>query len=99
MPRRCHERPLARRAAAVGDLGHAAIDGGEDLAGFRQAEVRVGPTHTRDLRCTVGAAANCIADDNRWATDNDSQSEVDELFALWESLPLALRRLPGLDGA
>ncbi len=36
------------------------------------------------------------AADNRWANDNDRQSEVDDLFAQWESDQLELLSLPDL---
>ena len=53
-------------------------------------------SHTRDLSYTVGAAPNYLTDDNRWARDNDSQSDVDDLFAEWDSNPLELLSLPDL---
>ena len=55
----------------------------------RRSESRTVESHTRDLSYTVGAAPNYLTDDNRWANDNDSQSDVDDLFAEWESDPLA----------
>ena len=63
----------------------------------RRSESRKVESHTRDLSYTVGAAPNYLTDDNRWASDNDSQSDVDDLFAQWESDPLELLSLPDLD--
>jgi hypothetical protein len=37
-----------------------------------------------------------IADDNRWARDNHRQTDVDDLFAQWDSDPLELLSLPNL---
>jgi hypothetical protein len=54
-------------------------------------------SHTRDLSYTVGAAANRIANNARWASDNHRQTEVDDLFAQWDSDLLELLSLPGLD--
>jgi hypothetical protein len=53
-------------------------------------------THTRDLNYTVGAAPNYLTGDNRWVSDNDSPSDVDDLFAEWDSDPLELLSLPDL---
>jgi hypothetical protein len=52
--------------------------------------------HARDLSYTVGVAPHYLADDNRWAGDNDNQSDVDDLFAEWDSDPLRLLSLPDL---
>ena len=57
---------------------------------------RVVESHTRDLSYTVGAAPNYLTGDNRWATDHDSQSDVDDLFAQWDSDPLELLSLPDI---
>ena len=52
-------------------------------------------SHTRDLNYTVGAAANRIADDSRLANDTH-HTEVDDLFAQWDTDPLELLSLPDL---
>jgi len=57
---------------------------------------RVVESHARDLSFTVGAAPSYLTGDNRRATDYDSQADVDDLFAEWESDPLALLTLPDL---
>ena len=62
----------------------------------RRSESRTVESHTRDLSYTVGASANRIANDSRWASDNHRQTEVDDLFAEWDSDPLALLSLPDL---
>ena len=62
----------------------------------RRSESRAVESHTRDLSYTVGASANRIADDSRLARDNHRQTEVDDLFAQWESDPLELLSLPDL---
>ncbi len=63
-------------------------------------------SHTRDLSYSVGWVAGVesassqqsirLTDDSRWASDNHRQTEVDDLFAQWESDPLALLTLPDL---
>jgi len=53
-------------------------------------------SHTRDLSYAVGAAPNYLTGDNLWATVNDSQSDVDDLFAAWTPTPLELLSLPDL---
>ncbi len=53
-------------------------------------------THARDLSYSVGAAPDYLTDDNRWVNDNDSHSDVDDLFAQWDSDPLELLSLPDL---
>ncbi len=40
--------------------------------------------------------AHRITDDSRWANDNHHQTEVDDLFAQWESDPLQLLSFPDL---
>ena len=40
-------------------------------------------------------SANRITDNNRWASDKH-HTEVDDLFAQWDSDPLALLSLPDL---
>ncbi len=45
---------------------------------------------------TVGAAPSYLTGDNRWATDHDSQADVDDLFAEWDADPLELVSLPDL---
>ncbi len=62
----------------------------------RRSESRTVESHTRDLSYTVGAAPNYLTDDNRWASDNDSQADVDDLFAEWDSDPLGLLSVPDL---
>jgi len=61
----------------------------------RRSESRAVESHTRDLSYTVGAAANRITGNNRWANDKH-HTEVDDLFAQWESDPLELVSLPDL---
>jgi hypothetical protein len=62
----------------------------------RRNESRKVESSTRDLSYTVGAAPNYLADDNHRASDNDSQSDVDDLFAEWDSDPPALLSFPDL---
>lgn len=62
----------------------------------RRRESRFVESHTRDLGYTVGAAPNCLADNSLWVSENDRQSDVDDLFAEWDSDPLALLRLADL---
>jgi hypothetical protein len=62
----------------------------------RRSESRTVESPTRVLSYTVGASANRIADDSRWARANHHQAEVDDLFAQWESDPLELLSFPGL---
>jgi hypothetical protein len=62
----------------------------------RRSESRTVESHTRDLSYTVGAAANRMTDDSRWARDNHHQAEVDNLLAQWESDPLELLSFPDL---
>ena len=45
-------------------------------------------SNTRDLSYTVGASANRIADDS--VANDQHHTEVDDLFAQWESDPLEL---------
>ncbi len=61
----------------------------------RRSESRAVESHTRDLSYTVGASANRIADNTRWANDKH-HTEVDDLFAEWDSDPLELLSLPDL---
>ena len=61
---------------------------------MRRSESRAVESHTRDLSYTVGASANRIAND-RVANDK-RHTEVDDLFAQWESDPLELLSLPDL---
>ena len=70
--------------------------GGASRGAIREEARRV-ESHTRDLSYTVGAAPNYLTDDNRWATDRDSQADADDLFAEWDSDPLELAGLPSLD--
>ena len=49
---------------------------------------------TRDLSYTVGASANRLANDS--VANDKHHTEVDDLFAEWESDPLALLSLPDL---
>jgi hypothetical protein len=60
----------------------------------RRSESRAVESHTRDLSYTVGASANRVAND-RVANDK-RHTEVDDLFAQWESDPLELLSLPDL---
>jgi hypothetical protein len=60
----------------------------------RRSESRTVESHTRDLSYTVGASANRLTND-RVANDKH-HTEVDDLFAEWESDPLELLRLPDL---
>ena len=60
----------------------------------RRSESRVAESHTRDLSYTVGAAANGIANDR--VASYKHHTEVDDLFAQWESDPLELLSLPDL---
>ena len=78
----------------------------EPLKKFRvdtvpRSESRTVESHTRDLSYTVGASAlaepvaHRIADDSRWVNDKH-HTEVDGLFAQWESDPLQLLSFPDL---
>ena len=60
----------------------------------RRSESRVVESSTRDLSYTVGASANRLAIDSK-ASDKH-HTEVDDLFAQWESDPLELVSLPDL---
>ena len=60
----------------------------------RRSESRVVESPTRDLSYTVGATANRLA--NGSMANNKHHTEVDDLFAEWESDPLALLTLPDL---
>jgi hypothetical protein len=62
----------------------------------QQSESLIVESHTRELSYSVGAAVNRIAENSRWASDNHRQTDVDDLFAEWESDPLALLTLPDL---
>ncbi|MHB8969628.1 MAG: hypothetical protein ACYC3X_05575 [Pirellulaceae bacterium] len=62
------------------------------VTGMR-SESRAVETHTRDLSYTVGASANRIANDS--VAHDKHHSEVDELFAQWNSDPLQLLSFPG----
>jgi hypothetical protein len=62
----------------------------------QRSETRAVESHTRDLSYTVGASANRLADDSRLANDNHRHTDVDDLFAQWDSDPLALVSLPDL---
>ena len=60
----------------------------------RRSESRTVESHTRDLSYTVGASANRTANDN--VANDKHHTEVDDLFAEWESEPLALLSFPDL---
>ena len=52
----------------------------------RRSESRTVESHTRDLSYTVGAAANRLANDS--VANDKHHTEVDDLFAQWDSDPL-----------
>ena len=60
----------------------------------RRSESRAVESHTRDLGYTVGASANRIANDS--VAGDKHHTDVDDLFAQWESDPLELLSLPDL---
>ncbi|MHB8971019.1 MAG: hypothetical protein ACYC3X_11400 [Pirellulaceae bacterium] len=60
----------------------------------RRSESRAVESHTRDLSYTVGAAANRLANDS--VANDRHHTEVDDLFAQWDSDPLELLSLSGL---
>jgi hypothetical protein len=60
----------------------------------RRSESRTVESHTRDLSYIVGAAANRLANDS--VANDKHHTEVDDLFAQWESDPLQLLSLPDL---
>ena len=60
----------------------------------RRSESRTVESHTRDLSYTVGASANRVANDS--VANDKHHSEVDDLFAQWDSDPLALFSVPDL---
>ena len=60
----------------------------------RRSESRAVESHTRDLSYTVGASANRLAIDS--VASDKPHTEVDDLFAQWDSDPLALLSLPDL---
>ncbi len=60
----------------------------------QRSESRTVESHTRDLSYTVGAVAYRVAND-RVANDHH-HTEVDDLFAEWDSDPLELLSLPNL---
>ncbi len=62
----------------------------------RRSESRIVESHARDLSYTVGASANRLADNSRWASDHHRDTEVDDLFAEWDSDPLELLSLSDL---
>jgi hypothetical protein len=51
-------------------------------------------SHTRDLSDTVGAFTNRLTNDN--VANDQHHTEVDDLFAQWESDPFELLSLPDL---
>ena len=61
---------------------------------MRRSESRTVESHTRDLSYTVGASANRLANDS--VANDKHHTEVDDLFAQWESDPLELLSLPDL---
>ncbi|MHB8890289.1 MAG: NHL repeat-containing protein [Acidobacteriaceae bacterium] len=91
--------PLSAEVALGGDDVALASMYYEPLKNVRvdiaqRSESRIVESHTLDVSFTVGAAPNYLTDDNRWANDNDGQSDVDDLFAQWESDPLELFSFP-----
>ena len=60
----------------------------------QRSESRIMESHTRDLSYTVGTAANRLANDS--VANDKHHTEVDDLFAQWESDPLELLSLPDL---
>jgi len=62
----------------------------------RRSESRAVESHTSDLSYTVGASANLLTNDSRVANDKH-HTEVDDLFAQWESDPLELVSLSDLE--
>ena len=60
----------------------------------RRSESRVVESHTRDLSFTVGFSANRLANDS--VANDKHHTEVDDLFAQWDSDPLELLSLPDL---
>ena len=60
----------------------------------RRSESRDVESHVRDLSYTVGASTNRLANDN--VANDKHHSEVDDLFAHWDSDPLGLLSLPDL---
>jgi hypothetical protein len=50
--------------------------------------------NTRDLSYTVGASANRVANDS--VASDKHHTEVDDLFAQWDSDPLELLSFPDL---
>jgi hypothetical protein len=51
-------------------------------------------SHTRDLSYTVGVSPNRLANDS--VASDKHHTEVDDLFAEWESDPFELLSLPDL---
>ena len=66
----------------------------------RRSESRSVESHTRDLSYTVGAAALAEPVAHRSANDNVANdkrhTEVDDLFAQWDSDPFGLFSVPDL---
>ena len=60
----------------------------------RRSESRAVESPPRDLSYTVGASANRLANDS--VANDKHHTEVDDLFAQWESDPLELLSLPDL---
>jgi hypothetical protein len=60
----------------------------------RRSESRAVESHIRDLTYTVGAAANRTTNDG--VANDKHHTEVDDLFAQWDSDPLGLLSIPDL---
>ncbi|MHB8974090.1 MAG: SdrD B-like domain-containing protein [Pirellulaceae bacterium] len=60
----------------------------------QRSESRAVESHTRDLSYTVGASANRLANDN--VVNDKHHTEVNDLFAQWDSDPLELFSFPDL---
>ena len=60
----------------------------------RRSESRAVESHTRDLSYAVGASANRLANDN--VASDKHHTEVDDLFAQWDSDPLEPLSFPDL---
>ncbi|MHB8974465.1 MAG: NHL repeat-containing protein [Pirellulaceae bacterium] len=60
----------------------------------QRSESRVVESHTRDLSYTVGASSNRLANDS--VANDKHHTDVDDLFAEWDSDPLELLSFPDL---